>query len=406
MIRHRSPALLAACVTCLSCTLGVSCNVGLEPAIASAVVNSSALRVAQAPPAVTEPPTLNLGSKGPAVVALQTKLKQLGFYDGLADGNYTQSTKLAVSKFQKSVGLEADGIAGSTTLSRLQTAQAAKSTPKAATPTKPRSQHKNWIRVTLLLGLTIAIAGGGISFLLKRFGKSQKAVKPTLEADEDNLPKQHAPENGVPPQTQTLNYDPQTNGYNPSILMAPLPSHSETHSRVQTPSDSLPIEKTTRLAKISIVDELIKDLREPDPQKRRRAIWELAQQGDSRAVQPLVDLMIDSDSKQRSLILEALSQIGAKTFKPLNRALALSLQDDNAEVRKNAIRDLTRIYESVAQVTQMLCIAADDPNPEVQETARWAMNQLSRIRTSTTIENLPSSQSSRNVLENNDQEPP
>jgi HEAT repeat protein len=116
--------------------------------------------------------------------------------------------------------------------------------------------------------------------------------------------------------------------------------------------------------------------------------------------------MIDSDSKQRSLILEALSQIGAKTFKPLNRALALSLQDDNAEVRKNAIRDLTRIYELVAQVTQMLCHAADDPDPEVQETARWAMSQLSRIRTPMALENLPPSQSSRNLLENHDQEPP
>jgi HEAT repeat protein len=172
------------------------------------------------------------------------------------------------------------------------------------------------------------------------------------------------------------------------------------------PADGLPIEKTTRLSKINIVDELIKDLQAPDPQKRRKAIWELAQQGDSRAVQPLVDLMIDSDSKQRSLILEALSQIGAKTFKPLNRALAVSLQDDNAEVRKNAIRDLTRIYELVAQVTQMLCHAADDPDPEVQETARWAMSQLSRIRTPMALENLPPSQSSRNLLENHDQEPP
>ncbi len=89
----------------------------------------------------------------------------------------------------------------------------------------------------------------------------------------------------------------------------------------------------------------------------------------------------------------------------MNRALALSLQDDNPEVRKNAIRDLTRIYELIAQTTQMLCHAADDPDPEVQETARWAMNQLSRIRTSATLENLPPSQSSPNLSENHKQEP-
>jgi hypothetical protein len=407
MIRHRSTVLIAACVTCLGCTLGVSRNFGLQSAIASAGVNSSALRVAQAPPAVTEQPVLRVGSKGPAVVSLQTKLKQLGFYDGSADGNYTDSTKLAVSKFQKSVGLEADGIAGSTTWSRLQTAEAAKPPSKAAvTPAKPPKQQKNWLRIGLLLALTIAIAGGGIFFLVKWFGKSKKAVKPKFEPDEDDLSTQHSPENGVASQTETLEYNPHANGHNPSILTASLPSHSETHSKLEMPADGLPIEKTTRLSKINIVDELIKDLQAPDPQKRRKAIWELAQQGDSRAVQPLVDLMIDSDSKQRSLILEALSQIGAKTFKPLNRALAVSLQDDNAEVRKNAIRDLTRIYELVAQVTQMLCHAADDPDPEVQETARWAMSQLSRIRTPMALENLPPSQSSRNLLENHDQEPP
>jgi HEAT repeat protein len=116
--------------------------------------------------------------------------------------------------------------------------------------------------------------------------------------------------------------------------------------------------------------------------------------------------MIDSDSKQRSLILEALSQIGAKTFKPLNRALAVSLQDDNAEVRKNAIRDLTRIYELVAQVTQMLCHAADDPDPEVQETARWAMSQLSRIRTLETLDNFPPSPNSSTRSDNQPKEPP
>ncbi|NET61977.1 MAG: HEAT repeat domain-containing protein [Symploca sp. SIO2E6] len=191
------------------------------------------------------------------------------------------------------------------------------------------------------------------------------------------------------------------NGYNHSAVAVSPPnsshsdlSHSEVNShhsshsssnlptpvKPPTAEENLPLETTTRLAKINIVDELIKDLQQPNPQKRRKAIWELARQGDSRAVKPLVDLMIDSDSQQRSLILEALSQIGNKTLKPLNRALALSLQDDNAQVRKNAIRDLTRVYEVVAQMSQMLCHAADDPDPEVKETAKWAINQLSRIR--------------------------
>jgi hypothetical protein len=136
---------------------------------------------------------------------------------------------------------------------------------------------------------------------------------------------------------------------------------------------------TTRLAKIDIIEELIRELQNPDPIKRRKCIWELSQRGDSRAVQPLVDLMIDSDSKQISLILGALSEIGTRTLKPMNRALALSLQDRNPDVRKNAIRDLTRIYDLINQITQLLNHAVNDVDPEVQETARWALSQLSNL---------------------------
>jgi hypothetical protein len=144
-------------------------------------------------------------------------------------------------------------------------------------------------------------------------------------------------------------------------------------------SSSLAIDETTRLAKIDIIEELIKDLQSPDPVKRRKSIWELSQQGDSRAIQPLVDLIIDSDSKQISLILGALSEIGTRTLKPLNRALAISLQDRSPDVRKNAIRDLTRIYDLINQITQLLTHAVDDADPEVQETARWALSQLSQL---------------------------
>ncbi|HAG82158.1 MAG TPA: peptidoglycan-binding protein, partial [Cyanobacteria bacterium UBA12227] len=90
------------------------------------------------------------------------------------------------------------------------------------------------------------------------------------------------------------------------------------------------INQTTRIAKTKRtgIEKLINDLGAVDPNKRRKAIWELAQRGDSRAVQPLVNAMVDADSKQRSLILEALSQIGTKTLKPMQMALALSMQDE------------------------------------------------------------------------------
>lgn len=135
-----------------------------------------------------------------------------------------------------------------------------------------------------------------------------------------------------------------------------------------------------RLNKVNIVDELIDDLHSGDPAIRRKAIWDLGQQGNSTAVQPLVGLMVDADSQERSLILATLSEISSRTLKPLNRALALSLQDENPEVRKNAIRDLTRIYDLVGQVGTLLGHAAGDEDPEVRQTAVWAMEQFSRMR--------------------------
>ena len=56
------------------------------------------------------------GSRGNEVRQIQTKLKELGFYNGSIDGIYGNNTKKAVISFQKSRGLKADGIAGPKTL--------------------------------------------------------------------------------------------------------------------------------------------------------------------------------------------------------------------------------------------------------------------------------------------------
>ncbi|WP_199249980.1 HEAT repeat domain-containing protein [[Phormidium] sp. ETS-05] len=176
----------------------------------------------------------------------------------------------------------------------------------------------------------------------------------------------------------------------PHPPVSPSPSHPVTPSprHPVTPSPGLPItppplplEANHSIPEPDMMQELIRSLYSADASKRRQAIWELGWRGDSRSAQPLVDLMLNSDSKQRSLILAALSEIGTRTLTPLERALAISLQDRNPDVRKNAIRDLTRIYESIGHISQMLRLAVEDSDPEVQETARWALEQLGRLRT-------------------------
>jgi HEAT repeat protein len=128
------------------------------------------------------------------------------------------------------------------------------------------------------------------------------------------------------------------------------------------------------------MDSLVHELRNPDPAKRQKAIWELGRSGDSRAVQPMVDLLLDSDSRQRSLVLSALSEISSRTLKPMSRALAISMQDESPDVRKNAIRDLTHIYDSLTRISQLIQNACEDPDPDVQDTAKWAIGQINRIK--------------------------
>jgi putative chitinase len=55
---------------------------------------------------------LAVGPSDPEVTALQQKLKDKGFDPGLIDGNFVLGTEAAVIAFQKSEGLEPEGIVG------------------------------------------------------------------------------------------------------------------------------------------------------------------------------------------------------------------------------------------------------------------------------------------------------
>ena len=59
----------------------------------------------------TDDETLQYGSTGEAVKAIQRKLKELGYFDGSIGGNYLTKTEAAVRAFQAANGLTADGVA-------------------------------------------------------------------------------------------------------------------------------------------------------------------------------------------------------------------------------------------------------------------------------------------------------
>ena len=66
--------------------------------------------------------TLRLGSKGPDVVELQTKLNYVGFKVGKTDGIFGSLTKQSVINFQITYNLVGDGIVGPLTVKALNTA--------------------------------------------------------------------------------------------------------------------------------------------------------------------------------------------------------------------------------------------------------------------------------------------
>ena len=86
-------------------TKGASADTGEEPAQAEEEAVSYA--------------TLKKGSKGDDVLAMQQRLKELGFLKGKADGDFGNGTEKAVKAFQSKAGLKADGIAAEATLKAL-----------------------------------------------------------------------------------------------------------------------------------------------------------------------------------------------------------------------------------------------------------------------------------------------
>jgi mannosyl-glycoprotein endo-beta-N-acetylglucosaminidase len=62
---------------------------------------------------------LRRGSSGSAVKTLQHALKSKGYFTGTIDGEYGQKTQSAVYRYQKAIGLHANGKAGNTTLTAL-----------------------------------------------------------------------------------------------------------------------------------------------------------------------------------------------------------------------------------------------------------------------------------------------
>ncbi|PSR12827.1 hypothetical protein C8255_26060 [filamentous cyanobacterium CCP3] len=345
--------------------------------------------MAQAPD--LNPVLLQPGAEGDEVIMLQRQMRLLGLYEGPVNGRYEEATERAIAAFQTSVGLPDTGTLDQATWQRMSNPQLlANDAPAAAAqpvllpdaeaaaepsselpssslaaiakppevtrtespePANPpsRTRRVGWLAVG---GLALAVCLGGWLWL----GKGKKRFR-----SDDLAP---APPTNLPPDLDPA--EATAAPAFPSLQSAPA-------------ATDLPLEATTRLSRVDMVDSLVHELDSADSAVRRHAIWELGQRGYSDVIQPLINGLLEADSQEKSLILAALAEISSRSLKPMHRALALGLQDPSPEVRKNAIRDLSRVHDTVVQLSHMLAHATQDPDPGVQETAQWALSQLNRI---------------------------
>lgn len=283
-----------------------------------------------------------------------------------ADRNRDYQT--ALENFQKAQQIRPDSFYAQQAANNITNYLKASAEPNKS-ENEPTNESKNNLNFSLmLLGLltSIGVAIGVLFLLLK---------KPNLP--EQNTATKEFKQTEESPQLSSSGINNNSEKLKPDKAMvnselSPLKADASIE-------ESFLVSPSASISKLDIVSELIQDLQQGDRATRHKSIWELAQKADSRAMKPLVELMVDANSQEQSLILEAMTQIVSRTLKPMNQAFMLSLDNENSQVRQNAIRDLTTVYELMLQVTRRLAKAVEDSDTEVQETAKWALKQLDRM---------------------------
>jgi lipoprotein-anchoring transpeptidase ErfK/SrfK len=110
-----------------------SAQASVSPAVSPSTLPTGSSATAPTP-TKTKPPVprkLKVGAKGADVKALQTRLTELGYWNGKADGNFGGTTQQAVFALQKAAGIGRDGSVGPQTRKAL----AAGVRPKAKSKT-------------------------------------------------------------------------------------------------------------------------------------------------------------------------------------------------------------------------------------------------------------------------------
>ena len=286
-------------------------------------------------------PALRLDDSGEAVERLQQQLQAAGFYEGEITGRFDLDTEASVLALQEQEGLQVDGIMGQDSWDRLEAQQP---TPDPASgpldldnignesdEETPRDSTSSglglmwWVAGGAIL---VVIAGGLFVILLKAFREDVDEDEVNEDPVNEDPVNQDEPiledeSNFTPVSENSPDLTPSAKAENGRVSQEPaaeaeIPGHDSPWETPEAPPQpqafpDLPVDvpsepkkpvtaegtaiasqkpassALTRLPRMSIVEALILDLQHPDPERRRKAIWELGQRGDSRAITPLVE---------------------------------------------------------------------------------------------------------------------
>jgi peptidoglycan hydrolase-like protein with peptidoglycan-binding domain len=154
-----------ATVATIALTLLAGCKSGDDPTTAAPAPSSAAPSPAapsaavpttapsSAAPATSSPQKLKAGAKGTKVTALQTRLAELGYWNGKADGNFGSLTQQAVYAVQKTAGLTRDGVVGPKTQKALD----------AGVRPKAKSTGGHLVEIDLKRQLLMIVDNGKVS---------------------------------------------------------------------------------------------------------------------------------------------------------------------------------------------------------------------------------------------------
>lgn len=134
-----------------TCTTTTVPRATSSPTTRTAPTTVSTTTTTTSPPA---PPLLARGAVGDEVVVLQTRLRDLGYWLESVNGTFDSETTHAVIAFQKTKGLERDGVVGPATRAAL------------ATATRPgaRSTSGHVIEIDLTRQLLLDVSNGRVTW--------------------------------------------------------------------------------------------------------------------------------------------------------------------------------------------------------------------------------------------------